>query len=262
VINFGSCKSEADDEAAAQKAAAAVGGFGLDALSRLALFRAPGNSRITLLHVLIAQVSVADPDLPKRLTEEMGNVHKAAKRSLASLSDDVSAFVREAEHVSSCAAANGGSNSSDDPVAEKLVKFSDQASSEAGSLSKELKETRDAARATLSFFAIPSAPKDVDSKSLELCSLLSEFLSVFEKTSKEIMKNPALASVCHSGFPKLSKVPGVDSSKSAKTPKARRESTEAPKESPKISEYAAEAQELRKMPEHATDQEIQLVTAA
>jgi len=266
VINFGSCKSEADDEAAAQKAAAAVGGFGLDALSRLALFRAPGNSRITLLHVLVAQVSVADPDLPKRLTEEMSNVHKAAKRSLASLADDVSAFMREAEHVSSCATANGSSNSSDDPVTEKLVKFSDHASREAGSLNKELKETRDAARATLSFFAIRSTPNDVDAKSLELCSLLSEFLSVFEKTKKEIMKNPALASVCHSGAPKSSKVPRVGSSKdickSPKTPEAKQESTEAPKESSKISEHAAEAKESLKMPQHATDQEVQLVTAA
>jgi len=71
VINFGSSKAEADDAAAAEKAAAAIGGFGLDALSRLALFRAPGNSRISLLHVLVAQVSVADPDLPRRLMEEI-----------------------------------------------------------------------------------------------------------------------------------------------------------------------------------------------
>jgi len=135
--------------------------------------------------------------------EEMGNVHDAARRSIASLADDVSAFIREAEHVSSCVAASGGGSS------VKLAKFSDHASSEAGSLATELKESREAARGTLWFFAIKSTDKDVDTKSRELCSLLSDFVSVFEKTHREIVKNPNLAAVCHSGAPNLSKVPHV-----------------------------------------------------
>jgi len=220
VINFGSSKAE--DAAAAEKAAAAVGGFGLDALSRLALFKAPGNSRITLLHVLVAQVCAADPDLLTQLTEEMRNVHEAAKRSLASLAEDVSAFTREAQHVSSCGTANGGSANSDDPVAAKLAWFSEHASSEAGSLAKELVATREAAQATLAFFAIPCTTKDVDTKSLELCGLLNGFVSALEKTKKEMMMNPALASLCHSGAA-LKSMP-VDSSEpnpqSLKTSKA------------------------------------------
>jgi len=200
VINFGSSTAEAEDAAGAETAAA--GGFGLDALSRLAHFKAPGNSRITLLHVLVAQVCAADPDLPTKLTEEMCNVHEAAKRSLASLADAVSAFTREAEHVSS--SANGGGTGSDDPIAARLAKFSEHASSEAGSLAQVLAATREAAQATLAFFAITCTAKDVDAKSLELCGLLSEFASVLEKTKKEIMMNPALASLCHSGTPRKS----------------------------------------------------------
>jgi len=192
VINFGTAKADADDGHIA-----AVSGFGLDALSRLALFRAPGNARITLLHVLVAQVLVADTDLPRRLVEEMGNVHKSAKRPISQLAEDITAFAHEAEHATACSSCR--SSNAADVVAASLSALSERAVAEVLALREQLKYTRDSAKATLSFFALPAKEKEIDAKALELCQLLSEFLSVFEKTKREITRNPNLASVCHSG---------------------------------------------------------------
>jgi len=199
VINFGNApKAEAEGSGDSDHAPTPVGGFCLDALSRLALFRAPGNAKITLLHVLVAQVSVEDASLHVRLQEEIGKVHKAAKRSLASLSDDIGAFNREAEFFANCAASAGGPGSIDTVVA-KLADFSEHATTEAAALVQQLADARAAAKATLSFFAMQARPAEVDAKALELCVLLSEFLVAFEKARKEITQNPDLAVMCHSG---------------------------------------------------------------
>jgi len=197
VINFGASRSDGDADAGG-----AVGGFNLDALSRLALFRAPGNSRITLLHVLVAQVSAADEDMPKRLLEDMSSVHKAAKRPIAPLAEDVAAFCNEAEHVAACATARTNSTSSTDEVTARLSRLSELATTEANVLKEQLSATRDAAKAALSFFALSAQPKEVDAKALELCTLLSEFLSAFERAKTEISSDPELAAACHSKAPR------------------------------------------------------------
>jgi len=200
IINFGNTPKPETGEVSGdtEQATAPVAGFSLDALSKLALFRAPGNARITLLHVLVAQLSVEDASLHARLQDEMGKVHKAAKRSLASLSEDVGAFSREAEFFTNSAASLGGASSSE-PVVAKLVRFSEQATAEAAALVQLLADARAISKATLAFFAMQARPAEVDAKALELCILLSEFLVAFEKARREITQRPDLAVMCHSG---------------------------------------------------------------
>jgi len=124
-------------------------------------------------------------------------VHKAAKRSFASLSDDIGAFSREAEFFASCA-ASADRASSNDAVVAKLLRISEQATTQAAVLAQQLADAREASKLTLIFFAMQARPAEVDAKALELCVLLSEFLVALEKARKEITQHPYLAVMCNS----------------------------------------------------------------
>merc|ERR1719220_1817843 len=63
IVNFGKQSENID-----------VAGFTLDALPRLALFKAASNSKINLLHVLVVQVSNADPALLDNLLADFSDV--------------------------------------------------------------------------------------------------------------------------------------------------------------------------------------------
>jgi len=193
VINFG--VAQADTDVAA--------GFSLEALTKLALFKAANNSRITLLHVLVAQVCAADKDLPGFLVTDLGEMRRVVKRPLAQLAEEVGAFNREVEHASSCAslqvfvdqAETSGSNC----MSCRMQHFAEEASATAANLKEDLKSARSAAKAALTYFAVPASEKEVDNKSHELSTLLCDFLDGFSKCQEELAANPALAAACHSG---------------------------------------------------------------
>jgi len=178
VINHGATRAEED----------VVSGFGLDALPRLALFKAAKNQRVTLLHVLVAQVAAVEPDLPHALLNELGGARQAYLRPLAPLVEDVTAFRSEASHVAACVAASG-----------PLAQLNERATSEANALEAELAAAREAANAALSFFAMAAQPHELDAKAMELLGLLAEFLDTFKRCLQEIEANPEMAALCHSG---------------------------------------------------------------
>merc|ERR1740129_2602284 len=62
-INYGSV--QANDDVAA--------GFTLDALPKLSYFKATADSRITLMHILVVQVSAMDPQVPAAMLTELAS---------------------------------------------------------------------------------------------------------------------------------------------------------------------------------------------
>jgi len=189
------------------EASAVVGGFNLDALARMAQFKAPGNSRVSLMHVLVAQVFAADADLPRKLVEDLRSVHRAAERPIAPLVEDIAAFCSEADHIAACAAArpDGVECSAEGASASasaRLATLARSATAEAAGLREQLASARQAAKAALAYFAMPVfQPKDIDAKALELCALLSSFASAFERARAQIASDPLLAAACHRKAP-------------------------------------------------------------
>lgn len=189
IINFGVARTDGE-----------VTGFALDALPRLALFKSASNARITLMHVLVAQVTAVDQELPARLLQETGSVHRGAQRCIAPLADDVNAFAREADHVAKCKASCASNAALEcDDAASRLTALADRATADARSLKEELSATREAANTTLQFFALHAKPHEVDAKALELLTLLSDFVNSFDACRQELLKNPQLAAACHRG---------------------------------------------------------------
>lgn len=184
-----------------------VTGFSLDALPKLALFRSTSNSKVTLMHVLAAQVSAAEPELPQRLLREIGTVRDAAKRPIPPLADDVAAFSREADHANTCAVSRRSAE--DDASSQRLSALAESAKAKATALKEALSSTRDASVRTLRFFAFLSdKDKDTDKKALELFALLSEFLEVFGRAVKEIESNAELSAACGNSRSSSSKQAG------------------------------------------------------
>jgi len=193
VLNFGEVDVEDDG----------CVGFTLDSLPKLALCKATNNVRLTLLHVLVAQVTVADEALPKALMDELACTKEPARLSLVQLAESVSAFHREASHASACSQARGASApEADDGATVHLAALAKQSLAEAASLEAELVSTREAARKTLAFFASPFRPQEVDTKVLDLMSVLSEFAGSFKRCAQELEAHPEVARMCHRGMGK------------------------------------------------------------
>lgn len=191
VINFGVSQAEG-----------AVAGFALDALPKLILFKSANNPRVTLMHVLVAQVTAVDQELPMRVLSEVGSVRAAAQRCIAPLAEDVNAFCQEAENVAKCSSScvSDVAPGADD-VATRVMALANLAQSEARVLKEELSTTRDTASETLQFFVVNAKLHEVDAKALELCALLADFLASFDRCRQELASNPQLAAVCHQGAP-------------------------------------------------------------
>ena len=68
---------------------------------------ATNNSRITLMHILVAQVAAFSDALPRTLLEELAATRAAAKLTIAPFAESVAAFHREASHASACSQTRG-----------------------------------------------------------------------------------------------------------------------------------------------------------
>ncbi|CAK9113203.1 Formin-like protein 21b (AtFH21b), partial [Durusdinium trenchii] len=69
-----------------------VEGFSLEVLPRLGLSKATGDQRITLLHVLVMQLSSQHSQLPQTLLEELQELRSLASMPLPNLALDLAAF--------------------------------------------------------------------------------------------------------------------------------------------------------------------------
>eukprot|EP00927_Polykrikos_kofoidii_P049144 TRINITY_DN43267_c0_g1_i1.p1 TRINITY_DN43267_c0_g1~~TRINITY_DN43267_c0_g1_i1.p1 ORF type:complete len:1000 (-),score=158.25 TRINITY_DN43267_c0_g1_i1:199-3198(-) len=172
-----------------------VVGFALDDLPKLSHFKATSNSRITLMHILVTQLSAADQNMPATLLDELNCVHSAAKQPLAQLTESLATFRREAEFASSCLAAVSFTAAVENHH-ERLADLSQRANTESDALQSELATLKDVARDALKFFAVAAQPNEVDAKTLELFSSLSDFLVAFKACMREVEKRPELAKEC------------------------------------------------------------------
>lgn len=191
-VNYGATDISNDD----------VAGFTIESLPKLTQFKATNNSRITLMHILVAQVAAFSDALPRTLLEELAATRAAAKLTIAPFAESVAAFHREASHASACSQTRGGSDGVDeeaDATTSHLISLTKRSLAKSGELEKELAATREVAKSTLVFFATSYRLQEVDAKASELISTLSGFVSSFEQCLKELVAHPELARTCHRG---------------------------------------------------------------
>lgn len=164
-----------------------VFGFTMDALPRLALFKATNDQRVTLLHLVAAQV----PDCAE-VFRDLDFLRRVRGLSISLLAESVGMFKHEAAHVSACASARSERSEN----LEDLMKRSAQ---ESTTLEDGLSATRDDAKSLLAFFAVAARPAEVDTKAIELLVMLSEFVSVFERCAKELTLSAEMLATCQRG---------------------------------------------------------------
>jgi len=186
-LNYGSAVETGSDQLA---------GFSLDALPKLAQFKATSNAKITLMHILVAQVYAAGQLLPKALLTELAGVRAKDQLAIGPLAESVAAFHREASHAQACLNSRG---EKDDEVTTNMRILATDSMRDAAALETSLAATRDLAKSTLSFFAIPYRPQEADPKMLDMINNLCEFIQLFEGCMKDLEAHPSLAKACNRG---------------------------------------------------------------
>ena len=110
--------------------------------------------------------------------------------AIGPLAESVAAFHREASHAQACLNSRG---EKDDEVTTNMRILATDSMRDAAALETSLAATRDLAKSTLSFFAIPYRPQEADPKMLDMINNLCEFIQLFEGCMKDLEAHPSLA---------------------------------------------------------------------